>query len=922
MKKHLTIALCFAAAVLCGCQQSEEDQWADAMTFTGVIDEGDGVRTYLSQDGEVYHVFWKAGDRIAISGNGKHAIYEATDGGSASTLFKMADGDMLAKGPYTAYYPESAEVSFPSVQEYAEGTASCIPMMAVSDSETLTFKNLGAIIKLNVKSSAAIKSLYLSADQPLSGKYTVVDNAAVVSEGSGVAVTCGDGLAASGTAVPVFVSVPAGAYTNMTVKAFSTDGKQSVAKVRGDGNLTAQRSKWHEADVEFTTFTEGGQFDNLAAKMEATPYGDGKWAEGDSVVFYEAGQAGKTFKLGPSFPDSENGLVLDVNTAGGCAVWPAASGSAQPASASEIFVTIPEVQRYVAGGMAREAMVKVAATAADGSLLFKNILGIVEVKIDGITDIEEVRLTSLAAEALWGEALVNVSADDPTPAFTSKSGDYRTLILKKLSSAAASSNDGNEWFVTGGSATVTDGKFGDETVAGDANVFRFAVPAGSLSQGFRITAIDSRHGFMQKEFKAVTIKRNTITDAGTVQYVDQSVAEGRTDVPNKAYYKDIFMDSGISLTQNPTMPIEKYLNLKLEHVLANDYTQGWQRQQDLFVGTDSDLNGVLLYPDGAPRFRSMYVSGGGSNDHGVSLGSNGREAVRKFYNNGGSYMGSCAGAYLATHGVYNYSTSYSEGFFGLWPGIVYRTSTANVYLSQDIPTDSPLLKYYDFGGDYHVDSVRHHNGPYFGEYYLVPGTEVLSRFNARSYDFDGEAGVIAYKENPFKGRVIAIGSHPEQVEYGENLEFMAAIAKYALDGFGVARVKAVLRNGQTRTMDKGTNDNDPDYTMIGDLQCHHFIFVLPEDAKDINITMSTTSKFNLSLRLAKDTYAFKEDAQYKVENTSALKTLHFDTLPAGTWYIGVQCEDTVTATKNTNRYDYTNTDVLNGVPYSISVNWK
>ena len=921
MSRRLIFTFLFASLALCGCRQDSDDLLRNAKTFTGVI-EGQEVRTYLSPDGESYHVYWKAGDRIAIKGDTGMAIYEAISGDSNSTEFKMVSGDLLKSGPYTAYYPESAEESFSAVQEYAEGTASYIPMMAVSDNETLSFKNLGSIIRLGVKTSGVtVKSLCLSADQPLAGKFTVSENAAVISEGTGIVVSCGDGISSSDTAVPVFVSIPAGSYTNLYVTAYSADGRESTLPVRGDGKFTAQRSKWHELDLAFETFVESRSFDHIDATLESDLYSDGKWAAGDAVCFFETGREGRIFELDPSSAGTDNARIINEKVGAGCAVWPASAASGNPMAGMALPISLPETQAYVSNGVSRDAMVKVSGIGSEGTMAFKNINGILQICINGIPGVSEVRLTTLGKEALWGEATVDVSSDDPKVSFASTADEFRTIVLKKAAAPANNGISGNEWFVIGGSATITDGHF-DGVQADASNTFRFAVPAGSLSQGFRITVIDAHQGFMQKEFPGVTLTRGAVTDAGTMAYTDQSEVIGRTDVPNKAYYKDIFMDSGIELSQNPTMPIETYLNLKLEHILASNNTTGKNRQQTLFCGSTSDLNGVLLYPDGAPRFRMMYVSGGGSNAHGLSLETTGREAVRRFFNAGGCYVGSCAGAYLSTHGVYNYSVSYSEGFFGLWPGIVYRTSTDNVYLAQDIPTDSPLLKYYDFGGDFHVDSVRHHNGPYFAEYYLVPGTEVLSRFDAPSYRFDGEPGVIAYKENPFKGRVIAIGSHPEQVAYGENLEFMAAIAKYALDGFGVARLKAVLRNGQTRVMDKSTKENDPAYTMIGDLQCHHFAFALPEGARDINITMRTDSKFNLSLRLAKDTYAFREDAEYRVENISSTKKLHFDSLPAGIWYIGVQCEDTVTATKNTNQYDYTNTEVLNGVPYSISINWK
>ena len=33
-------------------------------------------------------------------------------------------------------------------------------------------------------------------------------------------------------------------------------------------------------------------------------------------------------------------------------------------------------------------------------------------------------------------------------------------------------------------------------------------------------------------------------------------------------------------------------------------------QKDLFMGNEYDRNGILLYPDGAPRFRILFIQGG------------------------------------------------------------------------------------------------------------------------------------------------------------------------------------------------------------------------------------------------------------------------------------------------------------------------
>jgi hypothetical protein len=50
------------------------------------------------------------------------------------------------------------------------------------------------------------------------------------------------------------------------------------------------------------------------------------------------------------------------------------------------------------------------------------------------------------------------------------------------------------------------------------------------------------------------------------------------------------------------------------------------------------------------------------------------------------------------------------------------------------------------------------------------------------------------------------------------------------------------------------------------------------------------------------------------------KTLVLDKPEAGTWYVSVFCETTVTVSEGDNGVEYTGrTDVLNGVPYKIKV---
>ena len=95
---------------------------------------------------------------------------------------------------------------------------------------------------------------------------------------------------------------------------------------------------------------------------------------------------------------------------------------------------------------------------------------------------------------------------------------------------------------------------------------------------------------------------------------------------NDGYYKDIFMDSGIRLNSLTDLPVSRYLGLSIESFVSATHSpdlltlRDTLLQREIMIGTEDDLNGVLLYPDGAPRFRVLYMNGGKAAGHGKSLG--------------------------------------------------------------------------------------------------------------------------------------------------------------------------------------------------------------------------------------------------------------------------------------------------------------
>ena len=394
-------------------------------------------------------------------------------------------------------------------------------------------------------------------------------------------------------------------------------------------------------------------------------------------------------------------------------------------------------------------------------------------------------------------------------------------------------------------------------------------------------------------------------------------------LPNCSYYKDVFMDAGIALTSRKTLAAADYLGLSLEAISCSSNSANSPEralQNAMISGDSSDQNGRLLYPDGQPRYRLLFVNGGTSTTHGQSLDSKGLENMRAFVEQGGSYLGMCAGAFFAANG-YDSKANYPY-YLSIWPGIVRHTGLNKTRSGMFIEQDSPLLRYYDFGGDHYVDSVRHNSGGYPAE--LPMGTEVLARYDySKKSSVHRKPSIWAYKKSPRSGRVIMEGSHPEEVPDGERRDLTAAMMLYAMEGGGTATLKGYLKNGRERVMDKNTTDNNPAFTRIGDLQTHHFAAYIPSNARNIRVELSSSSKCDFALMMNQGIYAFSDVAEYRSAVPGATQQLSFPSIREGFWFIAVQCLTTVTVKETDYGQEYGGkTEVLNGVPYKIMISWE
>lgn len=391
---------------------------------------------------------------------------------------------------------------------------------------------------------------------------------------------------------------------------------------------------------------------------------------------------------------------------------------------------------------------------------------------------------------------------------------------------------------------------------------------------------------------------------------------------NRSFYKDVFLDAGVALTSRRSLAASEYLGLSLEGICFSSWnpdSKDATLQKAIVSGDMNDSNGRLLFPDGQPRYKLLFVNGGLSYDHGQSLGEKGLETMRFFVKNGGCYVGTCAGAFFAANG-YNGKKDYPY-YLSIWPGMMRYTYIKDTQTGMFVEPNSPLLKYYDFGGDNYVDSIRHNEGGYPVDFPLF--TEILARYD---YPQQGavhrKPSIWAYKRSLQSGRIVMEGSHPEEALDGERRDLTAAMMLYAMDGVGTVSLKGCLINGRVRNMDKKTEENDPDFTRIGDLQTHHFATYIPSGARNIRVEISSESDCGFALMMNQGSYAFSDTAEYSSSGSGATQQLRFPSLKEGFWFIGVKCLTTVTAVETDYGQSYSgHTEVLNGVPYKVSICW-
>ena len=639
------------------------------------------------------------------------------------------------------------------------------------------------------------------------------------------------------------------------------------------------------------------------------------WSNGDAFSLLAAGGANSKFTLS-SGAGRTSGTFTGTLSGNPpyYAIYPYSSGNRL--DGDTLRFSLPQTQTYKSSSLQSDLLPLLAKlSSADDGVAFKNIFGLIRISLKGSQQrIFKMAIRDLAGEALWGDGALALDGNEATG-----------------SQALRFYSGSNTIFVN----------FGDNGLLlnNSAKAFYVAVPAGAFKKGFALVFYDKEGnsiGHLSAQNPVNTIERAVVTEmpdatfAADFEYADPA---------RRGYYKDIFIDGGPHLTHRTTLYAADFLSLTSEYInstiasgdAVNLRSFDKQMLDKLLVGDEEDSNGVLLYPDGSPRFRTYYCNGGNSRKHGEVVGASGRAAIRNFYNNGGSYVGTCAGAFFSSSG-YDSFENYTH-YLAIFPGHLYHTGMSKTYTGMTFEEGCPLLKYdfiktYGFHGGY-IDSIYHNGGCYMSD--VPQGTEVLMRYAncpAGGEKNDGRVSTWAYKASAKTGRVVDTGSHPERETGGDKRALFAAMILYSMEGNGERTLKGRLNNGKTWWCDKTSGEKDPLHTMIGDRQYHHFVLDLPNDATDVSLLLEGRDGYDFSLCMNPNGYAWRGDAPYVLATAGSTKRLSFDFLPAGRYYVSVMLNNGVTATEyieNGTAYCYTysgDTDTLNGIDYAITASWK
>ena len=179
---------------------------------------------------------------------------------SATGDFTFTDGTAVTTPDYEAWYPTSiynaGTPTLPATQTYAAGNIAEAPMYATGSTTDLKFKNLCGIVRLELSTSLSdqkVRRIVVSANEPMSGPFTITSDAAVISSGTaGVTLDCGsEGVAIGSSPTSFYIAVPENNYTGLAITLWTTGGLTQTLTLKSDKTVVVSRSSITPVTLSF-----------------------------------------------------------------------------------------------------------------------------------------------------------------------------------------------------------------------------------------------------------------------------------------------------------------------------------------------------------------------------------------------------------------------------------------------------------------------------------------------------------------------------------------------------------------------------------------------------------------------------------------------------------------------------------------------
>ena len=269
MKRFFIFAVLTAVALTACNRDISPEQPKKGVAFTATT-ECPTTKTALNKNGSNYEVVWQNGDQITVVDAASHVGIYSTTSTTTKADFTFDSGTEATSPDFKAYYPatvyNAGTPTLPATQNYVEDNISGSPMYAESSTESLAFKNICGIIRLNISTSLGgkkVRKIILSADQGMSGAITNASTlatdsyVATVSGTDGITLDCGEsGVSIGSTAIPFHIAVPQNTYSSLSVTVIATDGEYQIRTA--NKNIAVTRSSITDITLAFNNMAAVG----------------------------------------------------------------------------------------------------------------------------------------------------------------------------------------------------------------------------------------------------------------------------------------------------------------------------------------------------------------------------------------------------------------------------------------------------------------------------------------------------------------------------------------------------------------------------------------------------------------------------------------------------------------------------------------